>query len=263
MKRVLVIVPHPDDAEFHAGGLLFQLIQEGAKIHIITATDGRCGTYSHNVEEIKDIRKMEAEKAAQMMGASIDLLDYPDYGLDTINKDILREQLVRLIRTIKPDLVIAEDPCQKDQVHPDHRYLAECASDAIHFSQLPNVYPEHVQKGLTPHFVTEKYFYTEDPSRINKVIDVTLFIGQKLEAMRIHQSQVQFLVEDVMLQAKAAGLDLQAVSAEGLDDPFQALSFAMMAQMANIGKITGVPFGEGYRYVRFHPYIENLLQSRQ
>jgi len=216
-------------------------------------------TYFHFMISI--IRREEAQKAAAFLGASLVWLGYPDFGLDAIPQDQLREQLIRCIRSFKPDVVIAEDPYQKDQVHPDHRFLAICASDAIHFAQLPNVYPSHTVEGVLPHFVTEKYLYTEEPARMNKIVDITPYLQTKMDAMRIHQSQVEFLVQDVMLQANAAGIDLQQVAGNNIQDPFQALSFAMMAQMAEVGKIISVPFAEGYHYMRFHPFIENLLQD--
>ncbi len=79
--------------------------------------------------------------------------------------------------------------------------------------------------------------------------------------MKLHHSQVDFLVEDVLLQAKAAGLDLQQAAGQSLEDPVEMLIFAMMSQMAEIGKISGVSYAEGYKYTRFHPFIENLLKK--
>ncbi len=259
-KRVLVIVPHPDDAEFHAGGLMAKFAVEGASIHIVTATDGRCGTYRYTGDELARIRANEAENGAKYLGASIQFLGYRDYELCLADPNQLREQLVRIIRTQHPDVMIAEDAFQRDQVHPDHRSLALAASDAINFSQLPNVYPHHLIEGLTPHFVKEKYFFTEEPTRMNRVIDVTPYLDQKMKAMKLHVSQVEFLVEDVLIQAKAAGLDLQQMAGQSIQDPFEALSYAMMTQMAEIGKLIGVDYAEGYRYIRFHPFIENLIQ---
>jgi hypothetical protein len=96
---------------------------------------------------------------------------------------------------------------------------------------------------------------------MNCVIDITGYLETKLTAMKLHQSQVEFLVEDVLLQAKAAGLDLQHAAGQDLGEPVQMLVFAMMAQMAEVGKITGVSYAEGYKYVRFHPFIENLLKK--
>jgi LmbE family N-acetylglucosaminyl deacetylase len=259
--NVLVIVPHPDDAEFHAGGLIARFISEGASVHIVTATDGRCGTYRHTGDEIAAIRVKEAQNAANYLGASLEFMGYSDYDLSLTDANQLRERLVRLIRSHQPDVIIEEDAFQSDQVHPDHRTLAMTVSDAVNFSQLPNVYPQHREEGIFPHYVKEKYAFTDDPARMNCVIDITKFLETKLTAMKLHQSQVEFLVEDVLLQAKAAGLDLQQAAGQSLEDPVQLLVFAMMSQMAEIGKITGVSYAEGYRYVRFHPFIENLLKK--
>ncbi len=260
-KRVLVIVPHPDDAEYHAGGLIAKCIAEGCEVHYVTATDGRCGSYDHPPLVLADLRRQEAIEAAKFMGASVEFLGYADFELDHTAPEVLREQLVRKIREYKPAVVIAEDAFQKDQVHPDHRYLAMAASDAINFAQLPNVFPAHLAEGLEPHYIIEKYLYTEEPGRINRVIDVTEFVEKKLQAMQRHQSQVEFLVADVLMQAETAGLSAEVMPA-GMDgDPFNLLAFAMTMQMSEIGKTAGVQYGEGYRYSRFHPEIEALLQA--
>ena len=64
-----------------------------------------------------------------------------------------------------------------------------------------------------------------------------------------------------VMQAEAAGLSAEVMPA-GMDgDPFNLLAFAMTMQMSEIGKTAGVQYGEGYRYSRFHPEIEALLQA--
>ena len=109
-KRVLVFAPHPDDAEFFAGGLIASLRDGGAEVTIMTATDGCCGSYRETREELIRIRKAEAQNAAKVLGAEIIMLGYHDYELDLAAPGELREKLVRLIRTYKPDIVITIDP---------------------------------------------------------------------------------------------------------------------------------------------------------
>ncbi len=164
-NSILAIVPHPDDAEFHAGGLIARFISEGASVHIVTATDGRCGSYRHAGDELAGIRVKEAEAAAKYLGASLEFMGYRDYDLALADANQLRERLVRLIRTRKPDVLISEDAFQVDQVHPDHRILAMAVSDAVNFSQLPNVYPQHRDDGIFPHYVKEKFAFTDDPAQ--------------------------------------------------------------------------------------------------
>lgn len=260
-KRALVIVPHPDDAEYHAGGLIAKCVSEGMDVLFLVATDGRCGSYSQPPLELAELRRQEGFEAAKFLGAQVEYLNYADYELDQTPIDELRERLVRKIREYRPEIVIAEDPYQKDQVHPDHRYLAFAASDAVNFSQLPNVYTKHLNDGLQPHYVMEKYFFTEDPSRVNHIVDVTKYVEKKLQAMQRHQSQVEFLVEDVRKQAESAGLSAQFIPEGAQTDPYQLLAYAMLSQMSEVGKSAGYQYGEGYRFSRFHPAIEAILQN--
>lgn len=262
-NKVLVMAPHPDDAEFFAGGLIASLLAEGADVTIVTATDGCCGSYRETRDDLIHIRKLEAENAAKVMGTQVIMLGYHDYELDLVAPGELREKLVKLIRMHKPDIVITIDPYASNEAHPDHRALAWAASDAVNHSGLPLVYPDHLAEGLQPHFVCEKYYYSDDYSIHNKVVDITNFMEKKLAAMKAHESQVVFLVEDFFRQASIAGIDLKTALGPALNDPFDALSFALISQAEQIGKNAGVKYAESYRYTRFHAFIEDILQKSQ
>ena len=111
-KTVLALVPHPDDAEWYAGGLLVNLhINENARIIIVIATDGCRGSYEYDHEALVTLREEEACLAAVILGAERPIfLGYHDFELDRLPAGILRENFIRLIRQWKPDIVIAEDP---------------------------------------------------------------------------------------------------------------------------------------------------------
>jgi LmbE family N-acetylglucosaminyl deacetylase len=261
-RTVLVLAPHPDDAEFYAGGTIARLVAEGARAVIAIATDGRKGSYEHNIETLIQLRRHEAAQGAVVLGAEPPImLGHPDMELDSLPPGFLRQQFVRLIRQYKPDLVIAEDPFAPYEVHPDHRATAWAASDAISYASLPLVHPEHLAEGMEPHFVPEKYFYAENSTAANKVVDITSTMDKKLLALRAHKSQVTFLVEDVKRQARLAGLDLNALFGDSLNNPMMAVAWALKAQAGKIGQQTGVQFGESFRFARFHPFIESLLEG--
>jgi LmbE family N-acetylglucosaminyl deacetylase len=259
VTKTLVFAPHPDDAEFYAGGLIARLVLAGNQVKILTITDGWCGSYHHNQMDLVHIRQQEARKAAKIMGTQVEFLDYHDFTLDTLPVGELREKLIRYIRIEKPDSVITIDPEATNEAHPDHRALARAGGDAVAHAGLPLVYPEHISDGLEAHFVPEKYFYSDDPARYNHFIDITNTIESKLNGMRAHESQVEFLVEDVVKQAQLAGLDMQPLLGQAIQDPFEALRFAILAQAERVGKIAGYKYAEGYRYARFHAYVEELL----
>jgi LmbE family N-acetylglucosaminyl deacetylase len=259
-RTILVFSPHPDDAEFFAGGTIARLVREGARAIIVIATDGRRGSFDIDSTALAAQRGQEACHGAAVLGAEPPVfLGHPDLELDRLPPGVLREQFIRLIRQHKPDIVVAEDAFAPFETHPDHRAVASAASDALAFSSLPLMHPE---QGLDPHFVTEKYFYSDHQPSTNKVVDITDTLTVKLAAMAEHKSQVAFLVEDVVRQARLAGLDLRAVLGEALADPMAALGWALQAQAAEVGQRIGVQFGEAFRYVRFHAFVENLLASQ-
>lgn len=258
--RLLVFSPHPDDAEFFAGGTIAGMARDGAEVTIVVVSDGRRGSFLMGSDDLAARRREEAARGAAALGAGAPVwLGHPDLELDTLPPGRLREQFIRLIRQHRPEAVIAEDAFSPLEVHPDHRAVADAASDALSFASLPLMHPEHVAEGLEPHFVVEKYFYGAAPSAANKIVDITSTIPQKLAAMAEHATQVAFLVEDVMRQARLAGIDVTAILGEASADPMAALAWAIRAEAAEVGQRAGVEYGEAFRYVRFHPLVESLL----
>jgi len=258
--RVLVFSPHPDDAEWFAGGTIARMAAEGAEVGIVVVSDGRRGSFEHDSETLARIRKGEAVRGAAALGAGEPIwLGHADLELDTLPPGKLREQFIRLIRQHRPDVVIAEDAFFPNEIHPDHRAVALAASDAVSFASLPLMHPEHLDAGLEPHFVVEKYFYAAAPSAINKIVDITDTMDRKLAAMGEHRSQVSFLVEDVRRQARLAGIDLETILGQAAGDPMAALTWAIQAEASEVGRREGLAYGEAFRYVRFHPIVEALL----
>ncbi len=258
--KVLVFSPHPDDAEFFAGGTIARMTAEGAEALIVVVSDGRRGSFEHDSDTLARFRREEAGRGAAALGAREPIwLGHPDLELDALPPARLREQFIRLIREHRPDAVIAQDAFFRGEVHPDHRTVALAASDALNFATLPLMHPEHMAQGLEPHFVVEKYFYAAAPSAVNKIVDISSTMDRKLAAMGEHKTQVEFLVEDVMRQARLARIDLQAVLGAAAGDPMAALAWAIRAEAADVGQPEGYSYGEAFRYVRFHPLVESLL----
>lgn len=257
---VLALVPHPDDAEIYAGGLLAKFASEGASVHLVIATDGRCGSFLEDSVELAALRREEMQRAAAVLGAQPPtLLDFPDMGLDALPPGALRERFVRAIRQYRPAIVIAEDPYALYEPHPDHRAVAWAATEAINAAGLPLVYPQHLAAGLAPHVVAEKYFYGDTLPGVNKIIDITPWMDVKLAAVAEHRSQVVFLVEGLLRQARLAGLDVRAAFGPAADSPAALLAWGLRQLAAQVGRARGMAYAEAYRYERFHPLIEAML----
>ncbi len=99
MERILVVSPHPDDAEIGLGATTYKLSREGSRITYLIVTDGRLGALDPNLgpEEIAQIRREEQKRSAEFLGVErLIWLNFPDLGDYTVEE--LREKLLYHIR---------------------------------------------------------------------------------------------------------------------------------------------------------------------
>ena len=187
---VLVVSPHPDDAESGAGAVIAQWSKQGRKVILVVCTNGNKGASDQNIdpEKLAEIRENEQRKAAKVAGISeVIFLRYPDQGLEDTSE--FREKLVRQIRIYTPETVVTVDPVRRYIRHRDHYMTGRVTLDAVFpFSRDHLAYPEHLKEGLQPHKVREVYLWgSEDPDTF---LDVTDTFEIKLDALQCHYSQV-------------------------------------------------------------------------
>ena len=188
--NILVITPHPDDAEGGAGGTIAKWAARGSWIGLVVCTNGDKGTSDQSVkpEELAKTREAEQLKAAEVLGIQhVSFLRFPDQGLQ--DSDEFREKLVREIRTYQPEIVITIDPNRPYIIHRDHRLTGRVALDAIFpYARDYLAYPEHLAQGLQPHKVREVYLWgTDQPDTF---IDVTDTFEKRVDALFCHRSQM-------------------------------------------------------------------------
>jgi len=184
------VVAHPDDAEFSSGGTIPAFVNAGKKVIIIQVTSGNRGTAdrSFTPETLIETREREEREAAKRMGVTeVVFLQQEDGGL--VPDLALREKIVRMIRTYRPDVVITHDPFRPYALHPDHRAVGMATHDSVYPTARDHLYyPEHLASGLEPHKTAEIwYFGAETP---DKFIDITDTFDTKIEALKAHASQV-------------------------------------------------------------------------
>ncbi len=138
LERALVIVSHPDDAEFGAAATIAALTARGIRVDYVVTTDGSKGTEDPAVtpEQLSATRTAEQRDAADILGVrEIEHLGYPD-GYLTPSLD-LRRDIVRQIRRFRPDLVITQNPQRRLDFnpfigHPDHLATGEATLAAVY-----------------------------------------------------------------------------------------------------------------------------------
>jgi len=109
--RFMVIAGHPDDADFGPAATASRWIDEGSVGWLVCCTSGDAGGEDPDADPLvlAALREKEQRAAAEIVGyAGVSFLHMPDGAL--VNDLALREQLVREIRTFRPDAVLATDP---------------------------------------------------------------------------------------------------------------------------------------------------------
>jgi len=190
---ILVISPHPDDAEFGAAGTVAGLIRRGRSVVYVICTNGDKGTDDPDLTpaDLVNIREAEQREAAAVLGVrEVRFLRYPDQGLEDTPE--FRRDLVRQIRSVRPEIVFSSDPYRRYIWHRDHRITGRAVLDAVFpYARDYWAYPELIEEGLPPHKVKEVWLWAPDPPDIDFRSDITDTFELKVKALRCHRSQIK------------------------------------------------------------------------
>jgi LmbE family N-acetylglucosaminyl deacetylase len=188
--QIMVVTPHPDDAEYGIAGTVARWAREGKETIYVVCTNGDKGTSDANMkpEEVAEVRQQEQLAAAKLLGVrEVIFLGHPDQGLEDTPE--FRKEIVRLIRMYRPEIVVTADPYRRYIWHRDHRITGRVTLDAVFpYARDHLSYPDLLEEGLQPHKVREVLLWaSEDP---NYRLDITDTFDIKVAALRCHKSQI-------------------------------------------------------------------------
>lgn len=219
---LLAIGAHPDDVELCAGGTLLRMIDLGHSAGLLDLTMGELGTNGSG-----SLRLEEAEKARQLIGAewrhNLQLRD----GFFEIDEAALLS-VVRVIRTARPDIILANAPSDR---HPDHGRAARLVDHACFLSGLPKIILEDEAGNLLEkwrpkivlNFIQDRYI------KPDIVVDITACHQRKMEVIAAYGSQ--FFMNRDKLPTPISGEDFWAF---------------LEARAREMGRAGGVVMGEGF-----------------
>jgi len=194
--RFMVIAAHPDDSDFGPAATAALWIDAGSVGWLVCCTSGDAGAEDPGTDplELAALREREQRAAAAVVGyAGVSFLHQPDGAL--ANDLILREHLVREIRTFRPDAVLATDPeaifyADRGINHVDHRAAGIAAADAVYpAARNPMAFPWLARDGLAAHSVRRLYLFWSNVPTV--YVDVTRTLDRKIAALREHASQIK------------------------------------------------------------------------
>jgi len=219
---------HPDDIEFGCGGIIVRESRAGRPVHFVVCSRGEAGTNG-----TKAVRTTEAEKAARLLGATIEFVDFDgDAHLELRSSHALK--LAAVLRRMRPALVLS--PTIEQNQHPDHWRLGTLVRDATRLARYGGVAE---LRDLTPHAIGELFFYAlgpgAEPTNAPPVlIDISApeIMTAWTAAMEAHASQMKTrnYVELQLTRARVHGLNAGVGHAQPLW-PNAPLVFSSLAPL--------------------------------
>jgi LmbE family N-acetylglucosaminyl deacetylase len=193
--KIVAIAAHHDDLEFGISGSIARWTSEGADVSYVIVTNGGAGSNEPDIDlqELIETRRHEQLAAAAAVGVTdVHFLGYQDGVLQPTIE--LRKTLTRILRDLKPDRVICQDPTTVffgDGYinHPDHRAAGEAAIYATFpSSETRPIFPELLEEGYEPHKVKELWLtLSQNPTHY---VDISDGFDKKVTSLRAHVSQL-------------------------------------------------------------------------
>ncbi len=187
LKPLLAFGAHPDDIEFGCGGVIARETRSGRAAHLVVCSRGEAGTNGTPAE-----RTAEAEKAAQILGASLEFVELDgDSHLEVRAQHAINLALV--LRRLKPGIVLA--PTLVENQHPDHFRLGQLIRDAARLARYGGITE---LRGLPPHAIDHLFYYALTVDAEPKDVTPILFdigapeiVAAWTAAMEAHASQMR------------------------------------------------------------------------
>ena len=199
-ERALVVMAHPDDADFSCAGTVAVWTEAGAEVVYLMVTDGEAGGDELTLEsaEIAAMRREEQRRAAAEVGVKdVRFLGYPDGRVEATLD--LRRDITRVIRQVRPERMVIPNPERDwDSVaasHPDHRATGAAAFDAVFpDSRNPHAHRELLhEEALAPWTVPEVWVVGGPAPHTHS--DITDVFERKVAALAAHESQIGDIAE--------------------------------------------------------------------
>ena len=183
--RILVIGAHPDDADIKAGGTAAKWCALGHVVRLVSLTNGQAGHQTMHGPQLARRRRAEAQAAGAVIGAAYEVFDQPDGELD--DRLEFRHQMIRLIRSFRPDLVITH---RSNDYHPDHRFAGLLVQDASYLLTVPAICPDVPHLASCPVILSFSDAFTKPcPFEPHIVVDIEDEFDRVVAMLHRHQSQ--------------------------------------------------------------------------
>lgn len=236
---LLVVSAHAGDFVWRAGGAIALASARGERVTVVCLSFGERGESArawrdgHSLDEIKAMRKREAEAAASELGAQVRFLDVGDYPL--VESQEVVDRLVHVYRELAPTVVLTHT--LSDPYNGDHPAAARMALQARILAQAIGYEAPGEPLGAPPVFFFEPHQPEQCDFRPNVLLDITTVFDRKRAAMECLPAQ-RHMWDYYTDLAKRRGVQLRR----------------------NAGPNLGLPHDTmGEAYTRLYPQVTGVL----
>jgi LmbE family N-acetylglucosaminyl deacetylase len=210
--RMLHTTAHPDDED--GGMMTFESRGRGATIELLTLNRGEGGQNkvgSNLFDVLGVLRTLELTASDRYYGVEQRFTRVADFGFsksadETFQKwqghDIPLADIVRIIRTFRPDVVVSRFGGTERDGHGHHQASGILTREAFRAAADPNRFPDQIREGLLPWQAKKFYIDNVCPFRSNECADkdytIKLAVGEKNEALGM--TYIQFAMQGLKHQ---------------------------------------------------------------
>jgi hypothetical protein len=187
--------------------------------------------------------------------------NYRNHRMDNESRQEIRGRLIHLFRLLQVDTIICYDPWGHYEENPDHYVTAQVVESACWMAGSSRDYVEHLEAGLKPHPVREKYYFARGPQLVTRIVDISGSIDQKVESNRVNVTQGPAGENGARLRARLAS-QKQRLPILGNDDEtanrqyikhivldFDSIGLRGVPSDRELGRRYGLEWAEAFHYI--------------
>ncbi|PSL48949.1 LmbE family N-acetylglucosaminyl deacetylase [Chitinophaga niastensis] len=184
MKKVIVISAHPDDEVLGAGGTMLKHVANGDEVHWLIVTN--IFIEQGFSQERIDSRQEEITKVGELLNVKNTYkLDYPTMSLTSGSLLTLVPAISKIFQEVKPEIIYC---LNRSDAHSDHRIIFDAVAACTKSFRYP-----YIKQFLMYECISETEFAPALPERVfipNYYVDITSYLEQKLEIMKVYESEL-------------------------------------------------------------------------
>jgi 4-oxalomesaconate hydratase len=191
-RTVLVFSAHAADFVWRAGGAIALYAARGYRVRVLCLSFGERGESQGSwkepgmtIERVRQIRRGESARAAEILGADIRFFDCGDYPLIVPPQTL--EAIVAEYRELQPAFVLTHSP--SDPYNPDHPTASRVSLQARAYAQALGYPAPGMAIGAPPVFMFEPHQPEQCDFRPDVLLDVTPAWDAKRRAMESMAAQ--------------------------------------------------------------------------